>query len=86
MLKLKQQKIYVIDLITKKLNNMKLYDVPRNSKIKVLGDIKIPPAAQNIEEQEVLNFSHVDGMYSYCTNSNNEVVHLAAWTEVEIVE
>ena len=65
---------------------MKLYDVPNNSKIKVLGDIKIPPAAQNIEEQEVLNFSHVDGMYSYCTNSNNEVVHLAAWAEVEIVE
>lgn len=65
---------------------MKLYDVPRNSKIRVLGDVKTPPAAQNIEEQEVLNFSHVDGMYSYCTNNNNEVVHLAAWAEVEIVE
>jgi hypothetical protein len=65
---------------------MKLYDVPRNSKIRVVGDIKIPPAAPIIEEQEVLNFSHVDGMYSYCTNNNNEVVHLAAWAEVEIVE
>ena len=65
---------------------MKLYDVPRNSKIRVLGDIKIPPAAQNIEEQEVLNFSHVDGMYSYCTRDNGEVVHLVAWAEVEIVE
>ena len=52
---------------------MKLYDVPRNSKIRVVGDIKIPPAAPIIEEQEVLNFSHVDGMYSYCTNNNNEV-------------
>lgn len=65
---------------------MKLYNVPRNSKIRVVGDIKVPPSAQNIEEQEVLNFSHVDGMYSYCTNSDNEVVHLAAWAEVEIVE
>ena len=65
---------------------MKLYDVPRNSKIRVVGDIKIPPAAQNIEEQEVLNFSHVDGMYSYCTNSDNEAVYLVAWAEVEIVE
>jgi len=25
-------------------------------------------------------------MYSYCTNSDNEVVHLAAWTEVEIIK
>ena len=65
---------------------MKLYDVPRNSKIRVIGDIKVPPAAQNIEEQEVLNFSHVDGMYSYCTNSDNEVVHLVAWAEVEIIK
>ena len=65
---------------------MKLYDVPRNSKIRVVGDIKVPPSAPIIEEQEVLNFSHVDGMYSYCTNSDNEVVHLAAWAEVEIVE
>ena len=65
---------------------MKLYNVPRNSRIKVLSDIKVPPAAPTIEEQEVLNFSHIDGMYSYCTNSDNEVVHLAAWTEVKIVD
>jgi hypothetical protein len=65
---------------------MKLYNVPRGSKIRVVGDVKSPPAAPIIEEQEVLNFSHVDGMYSYCTNSDNEVVHLAAWAEVEIVE
>jgi len=65
---------------------MKLYDVPRNSKIRVVRDIKVPPAAPIIEEQEVLNFSHVDGMYSYCTNSDNEVVHLVAWAEVEIIK
>ena len=65
---------------------MKLYNVPRNSKIRVVGDVKIPPAAPIIEEQEVLNFSHVDGTYSYCTNSDNEAVHLVAWAEVEIVE
>jgi len=65
---------------------MKLYEVPRNSKIRVLGDVKVPPAAPIIEEQEVLNFSHIDGMYSYCTNSDGEVVHLVSWAEVEIVE
>jgi hypothetical protein len=25
-------------------------------------------------------------MYSYCKTDDGEVVHLAAWTEVEIVE
>lgn len=64
---------------------MELYNVPRNSRIRVVGDIKVPPAAPIIKEQEELNFSHVDGMYSYCTRDNGEVVHLAAWTEVEIV-
>ena len=64
---------------------MELYNVPRNSRIRVVGDIKVPPAAPIIEEQEELNFSHVDGMYSYCTRDNGEVVHLAAWAKVEIV-
>lgn len=51
---------------------MKLYEVPRNTRIKV-------------EEQE-FNFHHVDGAYSYCTDDNGGVIHLGASTEVEIVE
>ena len=31
---------------------------------------------------DVLFFDHIDGMYSYCLNMNNEVVHLASWAEV----
>jgi hypothetical protein len=55
---------------------VKLYDVPRNTKI-VLRD----------EDCELkLLFSHIDGMYSYCTNDQGIVIHLAAWTEVEIDE
>ena len=65
---------------------MELYNVPRNSRIKVVGDIKVPPASPTIDEQEILNFSHIDGMYSYCTRDNGEVVHLVAWANVEIVE
>ena len=64
---------------------MELYKVPRNSRIKVVRDIKVPPASPMVEGEEILHFSHVDGMYSYCTRDNGEVVHLAAWTEVEIV-
>ena len=62
---------------------MKLYDVPRNSRIKVVVKDKVPPAAPQINEGEELNFKHLDGMYSYCTRDNGEVVHLAAWTEVK---
>ena len=51
---------------------MKLYDVPRNSKIKV-GD-------------SVLDFKHVDGMYSLCYTEDGKPVHLHACTDVEVIE
>ena len=33
-------------------------------------------------DNSVIFFDHIDGMYSFCLNMLNEVVHLAAWTEV----
>ena len=63
----------------------KLYDVPQNSRIKVVVKDKVPPGAPQINEGEELNFRSIDGMYSYCTRDNGDVVHLAAWTEVEIL-
>jgi len=73
---------------------MKLYNVPRNTRIKVCKQLasgkrncrKIPPAAPEIEEDEILDFYHIDGMYSLCKNMKNEWVHLVAWAEVEIVK
>lgn len=57
---------------------MKLYEVPRKSWIKV------------IPEGPILFFDHIDGMYSYCLdkyeNKTGRVVHIAAWTEVEIID
>lgn len=55
---------------------MKLYDVPRNSRIKVKSDI---------QEEQILIFNNIDGMYSHCLDSEGNVVHLAAYTEVEII-
>ena len=49
---------------------MKLYEVPRNTLI-------------NLDGEKIL-FHHVDGMYSYCTDGEGKVRHLAAWTDVEI--
>ena len=55
---------------------LKLFDVPRNTNITLReGDCELK-----------LLFHHIDGMYSYCTNDKGTVIHLAAWTEVEIDE
>ena len=64
---------------------MKLYEVPRNTWVKVLKTDKVPPGAPQIEQEDVVKFHHVDGMYSYCTMQDGQKCHLAAWTEVEIV-
>jgi len=58
---------------------MKLYECPRNVLVRSLE-------TEEGDEPLEFKFHHVDGMYSYCTLENGEVVHLAAWTEVEIIE
>lgn len=52
---------------------MKLYDVKRYSFIRV-GD--------TLE----LFFDHLDGMYSYCVDRTGQVYHIAAYTEVEVID
>jgi len=52
---------------------MKLYNVPRNSMIVLENGLE-------------LKFHHIDGMYSVCTDENNEIYHLAAWEEVTVKE
>jgi len=59
-----------------KETRMKLYECPRNVIVHVIDSE--PPLE--------VKFHRVDGMYSYCTLENGDVVHLAAWTEVEIIE
>ena len=64
---------------------VKLYDVPRDSKVKILGDIKVPMGAFQLKEGDVIDFKHIDGMYSLCYK-DKVMCHLAAWAEVEIVK
>ena len=52
---------------------MKLFEVPRNTRVMTRNG-------------DQYNFKAIDGMYSYCTTDKGEVIHLAAWTEVEIVD
>ena len=66
---------------------MKLYNCPRNSKVRIVGDAKIPPGAPTLKRGDIIDFSHIDGMYSYCRKEGTDIpVHLAAWTEVELIQ
>lgn len=63
---------------------MKLYNVPNNTTIRLLEKPTLPPGSYIPDE--VLDFYHIDGMYSYCKNrTDGAIIHLAAWTEVEVV-
>ena len=65
---------------------MKLYNVQRGSKIKILSeDYLIPPGAPPLKKGDELKFDHVDGMYSVCY-LDGELVHLSANAEVEVLE
>jgi hypothetical protein len=57
---------------------MKLYKVPRNSKIRVWDEGRT--------HYEDLDFSHVDGMYSLCFNADGVPVHITAWADVEVLD
>lgn len=54
---------------------MKLYEAPRNSRIKY--------CYENYEYH--LDFYHVDGMYSLCMDDNGQTVHLSASADVEVL-
>jgi len=65
---------------------MKLHDVPNRTWVRVLEDPRTAPGSPLINKGDKIFFGHIDGMYSYCRNENNELVHLVAWAEVEIIE
>ena len=54
--------------------------------------VHTPPDSPSVSKDELIKFSHIDGMYSLCykldqdTYEEKEPCHLAAWTEVEFVD
>ena len=54
---------------------MKLYELPRRTYFTIEDD----------PTQYVYFFDHIDGMYSVCYNHEDEIIHIAAWTDVQIV-
>ncbi len=64
---------------------MKLYEVKSPCKIRIKEIDSVPPAHRELHQGEIVNFKHLDGMYSLCYTEQGEMIHPAAWTEVEIV-
>ncbi len=52
---------------------MKLYDIPKGSKIKV----------EVSDGSKFIIFDHLDGLYSYCKTEKGDVVHLARKTPLK---
>jgi hypothetical protein len=61
----------------------KLYELDFNQKFILVEDTETPPGATPAERGEVYTFRKIDGMYSICWDRHRNVVHLAAWSEVE---
>jgi hypothetical protein len=65
-----------------------LFELHKGDKFKLVPEtlagepIKVPPAHEDPSFDLEYLFDHIDGMYSYCLNMQNQVIHLQAWAEV----
>ena len=65
-----------------------LYELHRGDKFKLAPEdkagepVKVPPAHDEFSFDVEYLFDHIDGMYSFCKDSEGQVVHFAAWTKV----
>ena len=65
---------------------MKLYELKKGDRFRIIDEEpRVPPDAPEAEYDKVYWFGSIDGMYSYCKDGD-ELVHFAAWTEVERVD
>ncbi len=65
---------------------MKLYELSkRKIWVRTVSEETGPPDGIKPIKGDKYFFDHIDGMYSYCRDKQGNVVHLPAWTEVEIM-
>jgi hypothetical protein len=62
-----------------------LCNVPNGSRVRIVEEATTPPDCPNLPAGTEFKFSRIDGMYSTCFTDDGERVHLAAWTEVEVI-
>lgn len=61
----------------------KLYDLERGAHFRVVHGLDVPPDAPEVEFGTIYKLHNIDGMYSYCTDKDGNVVHVAAYADVE---
>jgi len=64
----------------------KLYECERGTKFQVHEQAQTPPDCLPAENNVVYRLRNIDGMYSYCTDIEGNVVHIAAFTDVEVLD
>ena len=64
---------------------MKLFELNRGDHFKLLKPATVPPDAPFGSQDVTYRLTTIDGMYSHCTDTNNDVYHFAAWSDVEKV-
>jgi hypothetical protein len=69
---------------------MKLYEAPRGRWLRLApeehGEAQVPPSALPVDAYRTFKLDHIDGMYSLCRDREGNILHPAAWTEVEVVK
>ena len=63
-----------------------LFDCKRNTWVVPVEETTAPPAARKVEVGEPVKFHNIDGMYSYCTDLDGNIVHLPAWQKVRVLD
>ena len=70
----------------------KLFNIKRGQYIQIVGDdedgaeVRVPPAhIAPPKPKDIIYFSHVDGMYSYCIDADGNLIHPAAWTVAIVI-
>lgn len=64
---------------------MKLYQVPNNTWVKLIDDAKAPAGARPAKAEEEIFFYHLDGMYSFCKDREENVMYIPSWQEVQLL-
>lgn len=67
------------------MKTKKLYELPRGARFRLIGDVRVPPAADVPTPNDEFRLETIDGMYSRVFSPSGQLYHLAAFTEVEPV-
>ncbi len=65
---------------------MKLYELNRNTWVRLLEIPRVPPDAPEILKGDIVQYKQIDGMYAQCITEEDIVCYVPAWIEVEIVK